>query len=34
MTEKGLEKNDEIHMKRVKLEFQQENQDSATESDT
>ena len=34
MAEEDLEKNDEIQMKRVKLEFQQGNQDSATESDT
>ena len=34
MKEKGLEKNDAIHMRRVKLEFQPENQDSATKSDT
>ena len=34
MTEKDLEKNDKIQIKRVKLEFHPKNQDSASESDT
>ena len=34
MADKDMKENDEIQMKRVKLEFQPENQDSAAGKDT